>query len=296
VLTTIGAGVHLAHPLGVKAFAYRRVTNDFRDAADLADLLRMVGCRKAWIAPPQVRDLRQLVRHRAKLVAVGSAWKCQVHPGLGRLRGRGADERPVRPGRQPAAGPPAVADQLRCAGQLAAAAAGPAGRRDRPVWRHGGCQAGAPSRLPGDPAHRRARAGAGGGAGRRDRRRYPLPRPRPAGQLGRADSPPSRVRHPRPPRQDHQAGLPAAPAGQPSKRCSASARRPGWGRSANASPRAAAATSAWSPQLASLSVWPTPGCATATSAAWQHEPTRTRLARVVQVTTPICDGVVAPSV
>jgi hypothetical protein len=40
-LTTIGANVHLAHPLGVKVFAYRRVTSDVRDAADLADLLRM---------------------------------------------------------------------------------------------------------------------------------------------------------------------------------------------------------------------------------------------------------------
>jgi transposase len=36
-----GAEVHLAHPLGVKRFAYRRVKNDVRDAADLADLLRM---------------------------------------------------------------------------------------------------------------------------------------------------------------------------------------------------------------------------------------------------------------
>jgi transposase len=31
-----GASVHLAHPLGVKAVAYRRVKNDERDAADLA--------------------------------------------------------------------------------------------------------------------------------------------------------------------------------------------------------------------------------------------------------------------
>ena len=36
-----GANVHLAHRLGVKAFEYRRVKNDFRDAQDLADLLRM---------------------------------------------------------------------------------------------------------------------------------------------------------------------------------------------------------------------------------------------------------------
>jgi transposase len=41
VLEEAGAGVHLAHPLGVKAFTYRRVKDDERDAADLADLLRM---------------------------------------------------------------------------------------------------------------------------------------------------------------------------------------------------------------------------------------------------------------
>jgi transposase len=40
-LAELGASVHLAHPLGVKAFEYRRVKNDERDAADLADLLRM---------------------------------------------------------------------------------------------------------------------------------------------------------------------------------------------------------------------------------------------------------------
>ena len=38
-LAAAGAEVHLAHPLGVKAFSYRRVKNDERDAADLADLL-----------------------------------------------------------------------------------------------------------------------------------------------------------------------------------------------------------------------------------------------------------------
>ncbi|HSJ44359.1 MAG TPA: hypothetical protein VK923_06740 [Euzebyales bacterium] len=38
-----GASVHLAHALGVKAFAYRRVKNDVRDATDLADLLPWAG-------------------------------------------------------------------------------------------------------------------------------------------------------------------------------------------------------------------------------------------------------------
>jgi hypothetical protein len=41
VLQACGAQVHLAHPLGVKGFAYRRVKNAAHDAAELVDLLRM---------------------------------------------------------------------------------------------------------------------------------------------------------------------------------------------------------------------------------------------------------------
>jgi transposase len=78
-LAELGARVHLAHPLGVKMFSYRRVKNDQRDAADLADLLRMGRLPEAWIAPPATRELRQLVRHRAKLVALRSGVKCQVY-------------------------------------------------------------------------------------------------------------------------------------------------------------------------------------------------------------------------
>lgn len=36
-LQAAGANVHLAHPLGVKGFRYRRAKNDVRDASDLAD-------------------------------------------------------------------------------------------------------------------------------------------------------------------------------------------------------------------------------------------------------------------
>jgi transposase len=79
VLQAAGARVHLAYPLGVKAFAYRRVKNDQRDAEDLADLLRMGRLAEAWIAPPEVRELRELVRHRAKMVALRSGLKAQVH-------------------------------------------------------------------------------------------------------------------------------------------------------------------------------------------------------------------------
>jgi transposase len=84
VLTGAGAHVHLAHPLGVKGFAYRRVKNDERDASDLADLLRMGRLPEAWIAPPEVRGLREAVRHRCKLVASRPGLKAQVHAVLAR--------------------------------------------------------------------------------------------------------------------------------------------------------------------------------------------------------------------
>ena len=78
-LADLGASVHLAHPLGVKGFCYRRVKNDERDAADLADLLRMNRLPEGWIAPPATRELRQLVRHRAKLIHLHTGLRQQVH-------------------------------------------------------------------------------------------------------------------------------------------------------------------------------------------------------------------------
>jgi transposase len=78
-LQAAGARVHLAHPLGVKGFAYRRVKNDVRDAADLCDLLRMGRLPEAYIASPAEREVRELVRHRAKLVALRAGLKAQVH-------------------------------------------------------------------------------------------------------------------------------------------------------------------------------------------------------------------------
>jgi transposase len=79
VLQAAGAQVQLAHPLGVKAFEYRRVKNDLRDADDLAELLRLGRLPQAWIAPPVTRELREVVRHRAKLVALRSHSKASVH-------------------------------------------------------------------------------------------------------------------------------------------------------------------------------------------------------------------------
>jgi len=85
VLAEAGAEVRLAHPLGVKAFSYRRVKNDERDAADLADLLRAGLLPEAWIAPPGVRALREVIRYRHKLVGQRTSCKDQVHAVLAKL-------------------------------------------------------------------------------------------------------------------------------------------------------------------------------------------------------------------
>ena len=78
-LEELGCEVHLAHPLGLKGFVNRRVKNDEADAGDLADLLRLGRLPEAWIAPPQTRELRELVRYRCKLVQLRSGLKSQVH-------------------------------------------------------------------------------------------------------------------------------------------------------------------------------------------------------------------------
>jgi transposase len=79
----MGAHVHLAHPLG-NNWGNRRVKNDERDATDLVDLLRLGRLAEAWIAPPEVRELREMVRYRHKLVRLRSGLKAQVHAVMGK--------------------------------------------------------------------------------------------------------------------------------------------------------------------------------------------------------------------
>jgi transposase len=78
VLEELGATVHLAHPLGLN-WGNRRRKDDVRDATDLADMFRLGRLPEAWIAPPATRELRELVRYRAKLVNLRSGLKSQVH-------------------------------------------------------------------------------------------------------------------------------------------------------------------------------------------------------------------------
>ena len=84
VIAECGATLHLAHPLGIAGYENRRVKNDIVDATLLADLLRMGRLPEAWIAPPEIRELREVVRYRAKLSRLRAGLKAQVHQTLGK--------------------------------------------------------------------------------------------------------------------------------------------------------------------------------------------------------------------
>jgi transposase len=78
LLEELGATTHLANPSGLN-WGNRRVKNDERDALDLVKKLRLGELPEAWIPPPAVRELRELVRYRAKAVRLRSGLKAQVH-------------------------------------------------------------------------------------------------------------------------------------------------------------------------------------------------------------------------
>jgi transposase len=79
LLADYGFEAHLVHPLRCKAIASARLKNDKVDAAILAQLLRADLLPEAWIAPPQVRQLRALLRHRASLVRLGTQLRNRIH-------------------------------------------------------------------------------------------------------------------------------------------------------------------------------------------------------------------------
>jgi transposase len=84
LLEDAGYELHLAHPLRTRAIAAARVKTDSVDAATLAQLLRAGLLPEAYIAPRELRDVRELLRHRVALVAMRTAVKNRVHAILAR--------------------------------------------------------------------------------------------------------------------------------------------------------------------------------------------------------------------
>jgi transposase len=79
-----GIELHLAHPLRTRAIAAARVKTDAVDARTLAHLLRSELLPEAYVAPPGLRELRQLLRQRVWLTQLRTALKNRVHALLAR--------------------------------------------------------------------------------------------------------------------------------------------------------------------------------------------------------------------
>jgi transposase len=79
LLEDYGFSPHMVHPLQCRAIASARLKNDKVDAATLAQLLRADLLPEAWIAPPAVRQLRAMLRHRAQLVRLRTLLRNRIH-------------------------------------------------------------------------------------------------------------------------------------------------------------------------------------------------------------------------
>jgi transposase len=79
-----GHELHLSHPLRTRAIAAARVKTDAVDARTLAHLLRTDLLPEAYVAPRELRDLRDLLRHRIVLTRMRTALKNRVHATIAR--------------------------------------------------------------------------------------------------------------------------------------------------------------------------------------------------------------------
>jgi len=74
-----GAIVHLAHPLKTKLIAEAKVKTDKIDAKALYDLLRTGFLPESYIPSGDIRQMREIHRHRAALVKIRTSIKNRIH-------------------------------------------------------------------------------------------------------------------------------------------------------------------------------------------------------------------------
>lgn len=77
-----GYEVVLAHPLKLKALTAGRAKTDENDAEMLAELLRINAVPVSYVPPKETRELRNLTRHRASLIAESTTLKNKIHAEL----------------------------------------------------------------------------------------------------------------------------------------------------------------------------------------------------------------------
>ena len=73
-----GWNVSLGHPAYIARIKSSPDKSDYSDGRLLADLTRVGYLPRVWLAPAAIRELRQLVNHRQRLVDHGRALKLQV--------------------------------------------------------------------------------------------------------------------------------------------------------------------------------------------------------------------------
>lgn len=84
VIESRGYIVVLANPLRLQALTAGRTKNDENDAETLAELLRINAVPQSFVPPKEIRDLRELTRHRSSLVAESTSLKNKIHAELDR--------------------------------------------------------------------------------------------------------------------------------------------------------------------------------------------------------------------
>ena len=213
LVAELGYRVRLANPHG-NDWGKRRVKNDERDARDLADLLRLGRLAEAWVAPPAVRELRELVRFRAKLSNLRGGLKAQAHAVMAKNG--------VLPAVGDMWGPTGTAQfdsldladaythRLTVLRELIASYDHQIQVLDRDIHRPVARR----PRLSGRPGDPRGGSGVRGGVRGRDRRRRPVRLARRVVLVGRADPAASRVRHQGAPGRSHQTRIAAGALGR----------------------------------------------------------------------------------
>ena len=79
MVAEFGHELWVGDPAEIRARAVRRQKTDTRDAEHLLDLLLTKRFPRVWVPTPEERDLRQLLKHRDKLVRMQTSVKNQLH-------------------------------------------------------------------------------------------------------------------------------------------------------------------------------------------------------------------------
>ena len=78
VLKPHAAELKVAHPAMLKAIVASKHASDQLDARKIADLVRMDWIPSVWMAPPEIRELRLLLRYRNLVVRQATQTKNRI--------------------------------------------------------------------------------------------------------------------------------------------------------------------------------------------------------------------------